>query len=82
MVKKALYVSPSKPEKVFLDYFQEEIIDIECNPRDGNYCCGSYPLVAKQMTIKAEMEYELFRSLMYLGKKGNLKYPGPYWVTC
>ena len=80
-VLEATYVSNSKSEKEFLDFFKEEMIGAECKPRCGGCRCGRCATGAKQMSLKDEKDFEHFKSLMYLDKVGTEKDPGPYWVT-
>ena len=81
IVKDVAYITPAKSEKAFLEYFKEESIGVECTPRCGSCRCGTCPTGAKQMSLKTEMEYDRFKSLMYLDQKGTPEDPGPYWVT-
>ena len=62
-----------------MEYFQEEAIGVECNPRCGGCKYGKFSTGAKQMTIKEEKDLEHFKSLMYLDNVGTTKKdPGPY----
>ena len=80
-VLEATYVSNSKSEREFLDFFKEEMIGAECTPRCGGCRCGRCASGAKQMSLKDEKNLEHFKSLMYLDRHGTEKDPGPYWVT-
>ena len=81
VVKEAVYTTPSKTEKDFLEFFKEESIGVECSPRCGGCLCGKCATGSKQMSLKDEKEYEHFRSLMVLDEEGSKSDPGPYWVT-
>ena len=81
MVKEASFTSTAKTDKEFLEFFHEENIGVECNPRCGGCKCGKCPTGAKQMSIKDEREYEKFKSLMHLDEFGTEQDPGPYWVS-
>ena len=77
-VEEATYISSSKQEKEFLDFFKEEMIGAECSPSCGKCQCGHCATGAKQMSLKEEKELEHFESLMYLEEQGPSKDPGPY----
>ena len=63
----------------FLNYFKEENIGADCNPRCGNCICGSCSLDGKSMSIKEEKEYELIRSNLQYDAVGTVDDPGPFW---
>ena len=77
MVREATYTTPAKTEKEILEFFYEENIGVECNPRCGGCKCGRCPTGAKQMLIKHERDYALFKSLMHLEKLGREDDLGP-----
>ena len=81
IVKAATLISSAKNEKEFLDYFKEENIGAECNPRCGGCRCGQCASGSKSMSLKNEREYDKFRANMYLDKEGTPNDPGPYWRT-
>ena len=81
MVREATYTTPAKTEKEILEFFYEENIGVECNPRCGGCKCGRCPTGAKQMLIKDERDYAHFKSLMHLEKLGTEDDKGPYWET-
>ena len=81
VVREASYISPAKTEKEFLEFFHEENIGVECNPRCGGCRSGRCATGAKQMSIKDEKDYEYFKSLMHLEEEGTVDDPGPYWET-
>ena len=78
VVREASYTTPAKTEKEFLEFFHEENIGVECNPRCGGCRCGRCAIGAKQMSIKDEKDYEYFKSLMHLEEEGTVDDPGPY----
>ena len=65
-VRHASYTTPLKTEKELLEFFYEENIGVECTPRCGGCRCGKCATGAKQMTIKDERDYSLFKTLMEL----------------
>ena len=67
------------PEKELLDFFREENIGVECNPRCGNCQCGKCALGTKKMSLKDEREYNNFARRMRYDKEGTENDPGPYW---
>ena len=71
--------SLARTDREILDYFKEENIGAECNPKCGGCLCGKCPLGAKQMTLKDEREYELFSSKLQYDVEGTENDPGPYW---
>ena len=79
IVKQASMVSVTKTSRDFLDYFKEESIGVECNPRCGGCLCGKCPLGAKQMSLRDERKYERFKSCMEYDVEGTKEDPGPYW---
>ena len=81
VVKSATVVSSAKSEKLFLDYFKEDNIGVECNPKCGGCRCGQCPVGAKSMSLKDEREYEKFKSNLKYEKDGTTDDPGPYWRT-
>ena len=80
-VKSASVISSVKSEKEFLDYFKEDNIGVECNPKCGGCRCGQCPVGAKSMSLKDEREYEKFKSNLKYEKDGTTDDPGPYWRT-
>ena len=65
-VKSATCISSVKSEKDFLDYFKQDNIGVECNPKCGGCRCGQCQVGSKPMSLKDEKEYEEFKT--------NLKY--------
>ena len=65
-VKSATLISTAKSEKEFLDFFKQDNIGVECNPKCGGCRCGQCPVGSKPMSLKDEREYERF--------KANLEY--------
>ena len=80
-LKSATLVSSAKSEKEFLDYFKEDNIGVDCNPKCGGCRCGQCPIGAKPMSLKDEREYERFKSNLYYEEHGTAEDPGPYWRT-
>ena len=81
IVKEAVYTASAKTDREFLNYFKEESIGVECNPRCGGCKCGKCATGAKPMSIKDEKLYEEFKNLMHLDLIGTSDDPGPYWRT-
>ena len=79
VVRQATYTNSAKADRDFLDYFKEENIGTECNPRCGGCLCGKCPLGSKQMSLRDERKYERFKSCMEYDKTGTETDPGPYW---
>ena len=80
-VRQAIYTTPLKTDREILNFFNEEQIGVHCTPRCGDCRCGTCAIGSKQMSIKDEMDYEKFKSLMYLDSEGTVDDPGPYWRT-
>ena len=76
IVKQSSMLSVAKTTREFLDYFKEESIGVECNPRCGGCICGKCPLGAKQMSLRDERKYERFKSFMEYDVKGTKEDPG------
>ena len=81
IVKEASFTATAKTDREFLDFFKEESIGVECQPRCGGCRCGKCPTGSKAMTIKEEKDYKKFQSLMSLDPLGTESDPGPYWVS-
>ena len=79
-VKKAK-VMKTLTDKEILKHFKEESIGAECSPRCGNCECGKCALGGKQMSLKEERDYKMFKDNMFLDEKGTETDPGPYWRT-
>lgn len=79
-VKKAK-VMRTLTDKQILQHFKEESIGAECSPRCGNCQCGQCALGGRQMSLKEERDYKLFKNNLYLDEKGTETDPGPYWRT-
>ena len=69
----------SRVDQNLLDYFKEESIGVECNPQCGNCLCGKCALGTKQMSLKDERDYEMFKNNMKYDVIGTDSDPGPYW---
>ena len=56
-----------------MDYFKEDNIGVECNPKCGGCRCGQCPVGAKPMSLKDEREYEKFKAnlMMILDPTGE-----------
>ena len=80
-VRQAVFTTPLRTDREILNFFNEEQIGVHCEPRCGDCRCGGCALGAKQMSIKDELDYEKFKSLMYLDTDGTSEDPGPYWRT-
>ena len=65
--------------KDFLNYFKEESVGVDCNPRCGNCQCGSCAIGGKLKSLKEEREYELIKSNLTYDPVGNETDSGPYW---
>ena len=59
-VKEVAFTNLARTDRELLDYFKEENIGAECNPKCGGCLCGKCPLGAKKMSLKDEREYEIF----------------------
>ena len=59
-VKEVAFTNLARTDRELLDYFKEENMGAECNPRCGGCLCGKCPLGAKKMSLKDEREYEIF----------------------
>ena len=81
VVKEAAYTLSTRSDREFLNYFQEESIGVECNPKCGGCRCGKCATGAKQMSIRDERLYDSFKELMHLDLEGSSIDPGPYWVS-
>lgn len=81
IVRQATYTTPLRTDREILNFFDEEQIGVQCEPRCGDCRCGGCVYGSKQMSIKEEKEYERFKSLMYLDVTGSEEDPGPYWRT-
>ena len=79
--RSATLVSSAKSEKEFLNYFKEDNIGVDCNPKCGGYRCGQCPIGAKPMSLKDEAEYERFKSNLSYEEHGTAEDPSPYWRT-
>ena len=79
-VKKAL-ITKTLTDREILNFFKEESIGAETNPRCGSCECGRCALGTQQMSLKEEREYKKFRDNMYLDEAGTEADPGPYWRT-
>ena len=79
VMKEISYTHTAKTDKEILDFFREENIGVECNPRCGNCQCGKCALGTKQMSLKDERDYNLFKSNMRYDEEGTPDDPGPYW---
>ena len=77
VVKSASVVSSVKSEREFLDYFKQENIGVECNPKCGGCRCGQCPVGSKPMSLKDEREYEKFKSNLKYEEGGTADDPGP-----
>ena len=80
-VKSAALISSVKSEKEFLDYFKQDNIGVECNPKCGGCRCGQCPVGSKPMSLKDEREYERFKSNLKYEEDGTFDDPGPFWRT-
>ena len=80
-VKEASFTATAKTDCEFLDFFKEESIGVECQPKCGGCRCGKCPTGSKAMTLKEERDYKKFQSLMSLDPLGSESDPGPYWVS-
>ena len=76
VLSKSLLSSASKD---FLDYFKEENIGADCNPKCGSCQCGGCALGGKAMSIKNEREYEIMKNNLHYDPVGSKEDPGPYW---
>ena len=81
LIKDAVFTLSAKADREFLNYFKEESIGVECNPRCGGCKCRKCATGAKQMSIRDERLYEGFKKLMHLDSEGTVVDPGPYWVS-
>lgn len=63
------------PEKKLLDYFQEDSIGVDCQPKCGNCLCGKCALGEKKMSLKDEREYLDMQSRMRYDAEGRC-----WWV--
>ena len=81
MVREATFTTPLRTDKEILNFFNEEQIGIQCEPRCGDCRCGGCIIGSKQMSIREEKEYEKFKTLMFLDTEGSETDPGPYWRT-
>ena len=79
-VKKAL-ITKTLTDREILNFFKEESIGAETNPRCGSCECGRCALGTQQMSLKEEREYKKFRDNMFLDEAGTEADPGPYWRT-
>ena len=79
LVKEVAFTNLARTDRELLDYFKEENIGAECNPKCGGCLCGKCPLGAKKMSLKDEREYEIFSSKLSYDVKGTREDPGPYW---
>ena len=80
-VMKARTIKPALSNSEILNYFKEENIGADCQPRCGGCQCGKCPTGSQQMTIKEEKLYKRFKDNMRLEMDGSPQDPGPYWVT-
>ena len=80
-VRSATLVSSVKSERDFLDYFKQDNIGVECNPKCGGCRCGQCPVGSKPMSLKDEREYERFKSNLKYEEDGTFDDPGPFWRT-
>ena len=71
----------SLTDKEIIQFFKEEAIGVECQPRCGSCACGKCAIGDQVMSIKEEKAYNRFRNNMVLDKVGTEEDPGPYWRT-
>ena len=76
-----MYTTPAKTEQEILEFFQEESTGVECSRQCEGYRCKKCATGSKQISLKQEREYNYFKSLMTLDKKGTKSNSRPYWVT-
>ena len=81
IVREASFTTPLRTEKEILNFFNDEQIGVQCEPKCGDCRCGGCILGSKQMSIRDEKEYDKFKSLMFLDTDGSDTDPGPYWRT-
>lgn len=72
---------PLQTDKEILNFFNDEQIGVQFEPKCGDCRCGACSFGKRQISIHEEKEYERFRSLMYLDTEGTSDDPGPYWRT-
>ena len=80
-VMKARTVPNPLSNRDILQYFKEENIGADCNPKCGGCRCGKCATGSQQMSIKEEKLYARFKKNMHLDIEGTPEDPGPYWVT-
>ena len=81
LVRNATYTTPLKTDREILHFFDEEQIGVQSSPKCGNCQCGSCIIGNRNISIKDELEYAKFKSLMHLDIAGSEADPGPYWTT-
>ena len=81
VVKSVTSVSSANVERELLNFFEDDSIGVDANPKCGNFHCGQCLVGEKPISLKMEKLYRKCKENLVFKLDGLPRDPGPFFQT-